>query len=179
MDALPNIKLSVVQPYLTILDHIRESGLVDRFEADISARLSDLTTRIQDVSVQHYQEKMKTLQAAPGGDIALPLLLMTDELEKAAKQLDKRFPDPLVGYDLARGVIFQDTDVYTFRRVDLVSLVVEAQVPLFIKDLQNSSKPLYESSMNGPTPAVPIQDIFSLYRRTKALLTMYKAFVPK
>lgn len=65
------------------------------------------------------------------------------------------------------------------RRVDLVSLVVEAQVPLFISELQNSSRRLYESSMNGPTPDVPIQDIFSLYRRTQALLSMYKAFTPK
>ncbi|KAG2031981.1 hypothetical protein BDR03DRAFT_1027346 [Suillus americanus] len=161
VDALPNLKVSVVQPYLTILDHVRESGLIERFEADISTRLSDLTTRIQDVSVQYYQEKMRSLQASPGVNRALPLLLMTDELEKAAKQLDKRFPDPLVGV------------------VDLVSLVVEAQVPLFISELQNSSKRLYESSMNGPTPDVPIQDIFSLYRRTQALLSMYKAFAPQ
>ncbi|KAG1775606.1 hypothetical protein EV702DRAFT_1234370 [Suillus placidus] len=161
VDALPNLKVSVVQPYLTILDQVRESGLIERFEADISTRLSDLTTRIQDVSVQYYQEKMRSLQASPGVNRALPLLLMTDELEKAAKQLDKRFPDPLVGV------------------VDLVSLVVEAQVPLFISELQNSSKRLYESSMNGPTPDVPIQDIFSLYRRTQALLSMYKAFAPK
>lgn len=102
MDDLPNLKVSVVQPYLTILEHVRESGLIDRFEADVSARLSDLTLRIQDISVQHYQEKMKSLQETPGGNIALPLLLMTEELEKTAKQLDKRFPDPLIGYDLAR-----------------------------------------------------------------------------
>lgn len=104
MDALPNLKVSVAQPYLTVLDLIRESGLIERFEADISARLSDLTTHIQDVSVQFYQEKMQSLQASPGVNRALPLLLMTDELEKAAKQLDKRFPDPLVGYDPARSL---------------------------------------------------------------------------
>lgn len=179
MDGLPNIKLSAVQPYLSILDQIRESGLIDHFEADISARLSDLTTHIQDVAVQYYQEKIKSLQAAPGGNLSLPLLLMTDELEKATKQLDKRFPDPIVGYDLCMMHRLRDTDIYLFRRLDLVSLVVEAQVPLFIKDLQNSSKRLYESSMNGSTPDVPIKDIFSLYRQTKALLSMYKAFVPK
>lgn len=111
MDALPNLKVSVIQPYLTILDHVRESGLVERFEADISTRLSDLTTRIQDVSVQYYQEKMRSLQASPGVNRALPLLLMTDELEKVAKQLDKRFPDPLVGYDLARILTSGDTDI--------------------------------------------------------------------
>ncbi|KAG0706226.1 hypothetical protein DFH29DRAFT_902754 [Suillus ampliporus] len=85
LDALPNLKVSGVQPYLTILDHVRESGIIG-FEADISARSSDLTTRIQDASVQYYQEKMRYLQASPW---ALPLLLMTDELEKGEKQLDK------------------------------------------------------------------------------------------
>ncbi len=60
-----------------------------------------------------------------------------------------------------------------------MSLVVEVQVPLFLQDLDSSRKRLFEDSMNGPTPDVPIQDIFSLYRRTKLLMGMYKAFVPK
>ncbi|KAG1860353.1 hypothetical protein F4604DRAFT_1930257 [Suillus subluteus] len=30
-----------------------------------------------------------------------------------------------------------------------------------------------------PTPDVPMQDIFSLYRRTQALLSIYKAFAPQ
>ena len=64
-------------------------------------------------------------------------------------------------------------------RVDVVSLVVEVTVPLFINDLQSSSKKLFESSMNGPTPDVPIQDIFALYRRTKSLLSMFEAFCPE
>lgn len=33
--------------------------------------------------------------------------------------------------------------------------------------------------MNGPTPDVPIQDIFALYRRATTLLGMYHAFVPE
>ena len=33
--------------------------------------------------------------------------------------------------------------------------------------------------MNGPTPDVPIQDIFALYRRTTLIMQMYKAFVPE
>ena len=41
------------------------------------------------------------------------------------------------------------------------------------------SKRLSENSRNGPTPDVPIQDIFSLYRRTKTLMGMYQAFCPK
>ena len=72
-----------------------------------------------------------------------------------------------------------DSSLSGSSRVDLVSLVVEVTVPLFVADLQSSSKKLFESSMNGPTPDVPIQDIFSLYRRTKSLLSMFEAFCPK
>lgn len=66
-----------------------------------------------------------------------------------------------------------------YRQIDIVSLVVEVQVPLFLQDLDSSKKRLFEDSMNGPTPDVPIQDIFALYRRTKMLMGMYKAFVPQ
>ena len=41
---------------------------------------------------------MQELQCATGVNRALPMLLMTDEIEKNAKLLDKRFPDPLLGY---------------------------------------------------------------------------------
>jgi hypothetical protein len=60
-----------------------------------------------------------------------------------------------------------------------VSLTVEVVIPQFIRDVQASQKRLFESSMNGPTPDVPIQDIFALYRRSKTLLGMFNAFCPK
>lgn len=65
-----------------------------------------------------------------------------------------------------------------FSHLDLVALVVAVQIPMFVQDVQASQKRLFESSMNGPTPDVPIQDIFALYRRTKMLLEMHEAFVP-
>jgi len=65
------------------------------------------------------------------------------------------------------------------RKLDLVSLYVQIVAPRLVTDLQNSQKRLFESSMNGPTPDVPIQDIFALYRRTKMILGMYHAFVPE
>ena len=64
-------------------------------------------------------------------------------------------------------------------QLDIVSLVVSVQVPMYLQDLESERKRLFEDSMNGPTPDVPIQDIFALYRRTKTLMGMYKAFVPK
>lgn len=56
---------------------------------------------------------------------------------------------------------------------------METQIPLFLGDLETNSKRLYESSMNGPTPDVPIEDLFTLFRRTKTLIDMHGAFCPK
>ena len=97
MDALPNLKPSEIEPYLSVLEHVRDSGLLERFDVDISARLTDVQERIRQVSALFYDSKMQQLQASPGVNRALPLLLMTDELEKSAKLLDKRFPDPILG----------------------------------------------------------------------------------
>ncbi|KAF5376074.1 hypothetical protein D9615_007711 [Tricholomella constricta] len=161
MDALPNLKRSEIEPYLAVLEQVRDSGLLERFNVDISARLGDVQERVRSMAAHFYELKMQELQQAPGVNRALPLLLMTDELEKSAKLLDKRFPEPILG------------------QLDIVSLTVESTIPHLIADLQNSQRRLFESSMNGPTPDVPIQDIFALYRRTKTLLGMYTAFVPR
>ena len=60
-----------------------------------------------------------------------------------------------------------------------MSLLVDVLIPHFVGDLQNSQKRLFEASMSGPTPDVPIQDIFALYRRAKTLLGMHSAFAPE
>ena len=63
--------------------------------------------------------------------------------------------------------------------IDVVALVVDVVVPLFLMELDASSKRLWHDSMNGPTPDVPIEDLFSLYRRTGVMMDMYHAFCPK
>ncbi|TFK36491.1 cytoplasm protein [Crucibulum laeve] len=161
MDAIPNIKRADIEPYLQVLEHVRDSGLIERFNVDIGARIMDVLEKIRQVCAHWYELKLQELQSAPGVNRALPLLLMTDEIEKAAKLLDKRFPEPLLD------------------KLDIVSLYVEVTVPHLLTDLQNSQKRLFESSMNGPTPDVPIEHIFALYRRSKTILGMYKAFVPE
>ncbi len=97
MDALPNLKRADIDQYLVILEHVRDSGLLERFEVDISVRLADVQHRIREVADICYKEKMQELQAAPGVNRALPLLLMTDDIEKSAKLLDNRFPAPILG----------------------------------------------------------------------------------
>lgn len=99
MDALPNLKPSDIEPYLHILDVVRDSGLLARFDVDITARITDVQEQIRSVSGRWYDEKNRDIHSGAGAgvNIALPLLLMTDEVEKAAKALDKRFPEPLLG----------------------------------------------------------------------------------
>ena len=64
------------------------------------------------------------------------------------------------------------------RTIDFVSLAMESQIPLFFSDLDTNRKALLEGSVNQPNPDIPSEDIFALYRRTKTLLEMYKAFCP-
>ncbi|KAF5329650.1 hypothetical protein D9619_008921 [Psilocybe cf. subviscida] len=161
MDSIPNLKPSDLQNFLPILDHINESTLLTRFDIDITARLKDIQDRVRHVSAEWYDVVMHEKQSAPGVNRALPLLLMSDDIEKGTKLLDKRFPEPLLG------------------KIDIVALYDEIVIPLLITDLKNSQKRLFESSMNGPTPDVPIQDIFALYRRTTMLMKMYHAFLPE
>lgn len=97
MDSIPNLKRSDVEEPLMILDLVRETGLLERFDVDIQARLEDIRERVRVVTAEWYEKKMAGLQETPGVNRALPLLLLTDDLEKGAQTLDKRFPEPILG----------------------------------------------------------------------------------
>lgn len=98
MDNIPNLKPAEVQPYIVVLEHVRDSGLLESQDLDISARMIDVQERIRAVAQQFYHMKLQELRSAPGVNRALPLLFLSDEIEKAAKQMDKRFPEPILGY---------------------------------------------------------------------------------
>ena len=98
MDALPNLKPAEIEPYITVLLTIRNSGVLQPYDVDIGARVADIQERIRQVANYHYTRRMEELQAAPGVNLALPFLLFTDDLEKSAKLLDKRFPEPILGH---------------------------------------------------------------------------------
>lgn len=95
-----------------------------------------------------------------GVNRALPLLLLTDEVEKAAKLLDKRFPESILGV------------------LDLPAILMESTVPLYLDDLEANKKAIMEGSKNEPTPDVPIDDIFSLFRRTNTIIETFKECCP-
>ncbi len=64
------------------------------------------------------------------------------------------------------------------RILDVVALAIDGYYPMFLNDLEYSRRRLLEGSMNQPSPDIPIEDIFSLYRRTRTLGEMYRAFCP-
>jgi hypothetical protein len=97
MDSNPNLKPSEIRFYLNVLENVRDFGLLGRFDIDVEARVRDVRERIGQVAQRWYEEVAQDKQAQPGVNRALPLLLMTDEVVKATKGLDKRFPEPLLG----------------------------------------------------------------------------------
>ena len=100
MEGIPAVKPSEVAPLLHVLDTVRDSGLLERYDVDVSARLEDIKEQVRSAAARYYDQKMSELHAQPGVNHALPFLLLTDEIEKSAKLLDKRFPEPLLGYVL-------------------------------------------------------------------------------
>lgn len=112
MDSLPSLKPSDIQAFLSILEHVRDSGLLARFDIDVEARMHDVQDRIRQVSAHWFETLMQEKLKAPGVNRAFPLLLMTDEIEKSAKLLDKRFPEPLLGY-VSRFLINSLNDLFT------------------------------------------------------------------
>ena len=97
MDGLPQLKPAEIRSFLDILEHVQQSGMLEQFDVDVEARVRDVQEKIKQVGAYWYENMMKSFSAQPGVNRALPLLLMTDEIEKSAKLLDKRFPEPLLG----------------------------------------------------------------------------------
>jgi len=97
MDSLPNLKPSETQPFLSVLEQTQQTGLLARFDIDVEARMHDVKDRVRQVSAHWFETALQEKQSAPGVNRALPLLLMTDDIEKDTKLLDKRYPEPLLG----------------------------------------------------------------------------------
>lgn len=99
VEDLEHLTHDEIHPYLVILDQVRESGLIERYDVDVAARVSDLSDRVREIAAVHYNTKAQELVIQHTGvNRAMPLLLLTDWIEKQAKLLDKRFPEPLLGY---------------------------------------------------------------------------------
>ena len=97
MEAIAQLKASEIHPYLRILESIQDNHLLQQFELDIQARIEDVNNRVKISADSGYRRKFEELEGQPGVNRALPLLLMTDEIERWAKFVDKAFKEPILG----------------------------------------------------------------------------------
>ena len=69
MDAIPALKPSETEPYLFILEHVQESGVLEHFDVDIGAHLSDVQEHVRQVSATFYETKMRELLLVLEGSV--------------------------------------------------------------------------------------------------------------
>lgn len=96
-EAIPQLGASELEPYIHILESIQDHRLLQRFEVDIQARVEDVKEQVKISADAGYHKKFKELESQPGVNRALPLLFVTDEIEKWVKKLDKAFKEPVLG----------------------------------------------------------------------------------
>lgn len=160
-----NIETEEIQPYLAMIQDLHSSGFVRRdrqLEAEpvtLESHVEELKDAIRIMAIHEYTAKTTELFSQIVTNEVVPLVQLLDWLEKGAKRLDKRYPEPVLG------------------SVDPVSLLLEKQVPLFLDDLESMKQQVVDHATREHDP-LAFEDIFTLYSRVKALLRMYKAFCP-
>lgn len=98
LDRLAGLKYEHIAPFIEILEEIMRTGLLESYNIDVNGQIAVLADPIRTAAMHEYTDKKHDEFSQPGVNRALPLLFMTDYLEKQAKLLEKRFPEPLLGW---------------------------------------------------------------------------------
>nr|QBH67539.1 C2 domain protein [Ustilago esculenta] len=160
-----SVETDEIRPYLVLIQDLHATGYVrrdKRLEAEpiaLENHVEELKDAIRIMAIQEYTSKTTELFSQVVMNEVVPLVQLLDWLEKGAKRLDKRYPEPVLG------------------SVDPVSLLLEKQVPLFLDDLESMKQQVVDHATREHEP-LAFEDIFTLYTRVKALLRMYSAFCP-
>ncbi|PWY98873.1 hypothetical protein BCV70DRAFT_201660 [Testicularia cyperi] len=161
-----NVEPDEIQPYISMVQDIHSSGFVrqdkrlDALPVPLDNHVEELKDAIRIMAIHEYTAKTTELFSQVVTNEVVPLVELLEWLEKGAKRMDKRYPEPVLG------------------SVDPVSLVLEKQVPLYLDDLDSMKQQVVDSAIREREP-LAFEDIFTLYNRIKALLRMYKAFCPE
>lgn len=162
---LHNVEVEEVQPFVSLVEELHGAGLV-RTDADPSGSVvdldgyaEDLKDRIRILAIHEYTAKTTDIFSQQIDNEVLPLLELLEWIEKGAKRMDKKYPEPLLG------------------RIDPVSLLLEKQARLFLDDLESMKHQIVEHARRE-RDGLPFEDIFALYNRTGDLLRMHVAFCP-
>ncbi|CEL56741.1 putative protein C11E3,02c OS=Schizosaccharomyces pombe (strain 972 / ATCC 24843) GN=SPAC11E3.02c PE=4 SV=1 [Rhizoctonia solani AG-1 IB] len=157
---LTKLNPNIIMSFDDILRMIHGHELLARYEDEIANRLRELSDHVRTTAVHEYTETSNDVFGLEDPDISFPLLELSTKVEKTAKKLDKQFGEPLTG------------------NIDLVSLVVESQIPLYLGDLEDQRAPLYNAACTANPPTTSIDSVFNLYRRVGSLLKLHAAFCP-
>ena len=162
---LHNVEPDEIQPYLLLLQDLHATGFVRnerRLEAEtiaLESHVEELKDAVCIMAIHQYTAKTTELFSQIVTNEVVPLVQLLDWLEKGAKRLDKKYPEPLL------------------QSVDPVSLVLEKQVPLFLDDLESMKQQVVDHATREHEP-LAFEDIFTLYNRVKTLMRMHAAFCP-
>lgn len=163
---LHNVDADEVRSYVAMTEGLYETQLV-RTNHDANGSIvaldkhtEELKDGIRIMAIHDYTAKTTELFSQRIDNEVIPLVQLIDWLEKGAKRLDKKYPEPILG------------------SVDPVCHLLEKQVPLFLDDLASMKQQIVQHALRE-RDALAFEDIFTLYGRVQGLLKMYKAFCPE
>lgn len=98
-----NVDPEDIQPYVQMLQDIHQSNLV-QFKKDVNGsqlnlekHLEELQDGIRIMAIHEYTAKTTELFSQVVDNEIVPLVQLLEWLEKGAKRIDKRFPEPILG----------------------------------------------------------------------------------
>lgn len=162
---LHNVDPEDIQPYVVMAEELHASQLVRTNQdsngpvVEMDRHTEELKDGIRIMAIHEYTAKTTELFSQAVDNEVVPLIQLIDWLQKGAKRLDKRYPDPIFG------------------SIDPVRHLLEKQVPLFLDDLQSMKQQILQHALREREP-LAFEDIYTLYNRVKELLKMYLAFAP-
>ncbi|UZJ54161.1 hypothetical protein CBS101457_003481 [Exobasidium rhododendri] len=160
-----NVEAEEIQPYIALIQDLHGSGLVKRDgkvegeSVELHQYAEDLKDRIRIMAIHEYTAKTTDLFSQAIENEVIPLLDLLEWIEKNAKRIDKRYPEPIFG------------------SIDPVSLLLEKQVRLYLDDLESMKHQIVVHATREKD-SLPFEDIFLLYNRVRGLLRMQSAFCP-
>ncbi|PWN50695.1 hypothetical protein IE53DRAFT_82315 [Violaceomyces palustris] len=161
-----NVDAEEVEPYMTMIQEIHATGLVktnkdlDGECVDFDKHVEEFKDAIRIMAIHEYTAKTTELFSQVVPNEIVPLVQLLEWVEKGAKRVDKKYPEPVLG------------------SVDPVSLLLEKQVPLYLDDLESMRGQIIEHATRERDP-LAFEDVFALYKRVGSLLKMHAAFCPQ
>ncbi|KAE8245858.1 hypothetical protein A4X06_0g5368 [Tilletia controversa] len=137
---------------------------------DLERHVEEVKDAVRITAIHEYTARTTELfgQIIPeDSNEIIPLLELRDWLESGAKKLSKRW-----------GV----TD-WPFGSIDVVGLVLEKQVPLYLDDLDSMKRQIVERANVPRRPedrgGIEFDEVFLLFNKVRSLFGLYAAFCPE